>query len=133
VAFLLQFFLQLEIVFDNPIVDDDDLSGAVAMRVGVFFSGAAVGRPTRVADTVGAIQRGLGDNLLEIAKFARGAANLQFAVPGYGGDARGIIAAVLKLPQAFDDDGDNFFGPDIADYSAHVRGLLERVSSSVAC
>jgi hypothetical protein len=58
------------------------------------------------------------------SKFARGAANLEFAALGHDGDARGIIAAVLELPQSFDDDGDNFFGPDIADYSAHVRRLL---------
>jgi len=78
VAFLLQLFLQLEIVFDDSVMDDDDLAGAVAMRVGILLGGAAVGGPTRVADAVGAVQRGLGNDLFEIAKFARGAANFQF-------------------------------------------------------
>src|SRR5258708_37050846 len=94
------------------------------MGVGGFFRGTAVGGPARVADAVGAIQRGLGNDLFEIAKLAWGAADFQFARLGHHGDARGIVAAVLELTQTFDDDGDNFLGPDIADYSAHARRLL---------
>ncbi len=126
VAFLLQFFLQLEIVFDDSVMDDDDLAGAVAMRVGILLRGTAVGGPTRVADAVGAIQRGLGNDLFEIAKFARGAANCQFSVSGYDGDARGIVTAVLELTQTFNDDGDDFLRTDIANYSAHARRLLRK-------
>src|SRR6266704_155112 len=103
---------------------DDDLASAVAMRVGIFFSGPAVGGPARVADAVRALQRGLGNALFEIAHLARRAANFQFASLRHYGDACGIIAAVLQLAQAFDDDRHNFFGPDIADYSAHARRLL---------
>ncbi len=124
VAFLLQLFFELEVVFDNAIVDDDDLAGAVAMRVGVLFSGAAMSGPARVADAVGAIQRRLGDNLLEIAKLTRGAADLQLAGLRHDGDARRIITAILKFAQSFDDDRHNFLGPDIANYSAHARSLL---------
>ena len=57
VAFCLQFFLQLKIVFDDSVMDDDDLSGAVAMGVGILFGGAAVGGPARVANAIGAFQR----------------------------------------------------------------------------
>ena len=46
--------LELEIVFDDAVVDDDEGSGAVAVGVGVFFGGAAVGGPAGVADAVGA-------------------------------------------------------------------------------
>ena len=55
VAFALQLFLQLEIIFDDAVVDDDDLAGAVAMRVRVFFGGTAVRGPAGVADAVGAV------------------------------------------------------------------------------
>src|ERR1700716_1657821 len=99
-AFLLQLFFQLEIVFDNSVMYNDDLAGAVAMRVSVFFSGTAVSGPARVTDAVGAFERGLGDDLFEIAKLAWGAADFQFSGLRDNGDARGIIAAVLELPQS---------------------------------
>src|SRR5713226_4706602 len=54
-ARFLQLFLEFEIVFDDSVVNDHDLAGAVAVRVGVFFGGAAVGSPARVADAVGAL------------------------------------------------------------------------------
>src|SRR6266581_3762323 len=94
------------------------------MRVGVLLGGAAMGGPARVADAVRALQWGLGNDLFEITKLARRAADFQFAGLRHDGDACGIIAAVLQLAQAFDDDRYNFFGPDIADYSAHARRLL---------
>ena len=133
VAILLQLLFQLEVVFDDSVMYNDDLASAVAMGVGVLFGGAAVGGPARVPDAVGAFQRRLGDNLFEITKFARSAANFHFSVLGYDGDARGIVATVLQLTQTFDDNGNNLLGPDVADYSAHARRLLERVSSSVTC
>ena len=47
--------LSCEIVFDDAVVHDDEGSGAVAVGVGVFFGGAAVGGPAGVADAVGAV------------------------------------------------------------------------------
>src|SRR2546427_5413460 len=124
VSFFLELFLELEVVFDNSVVDHDDLARAVAMRVGVFLGWPAMGGPTRVPDAIGAFQRSLGDDLVEIAKFSGRAADFQLAGVRHDGDARGIVAAVLELTQAFDDDGHNFFGPDITNYSAHARRLL---------
>ena len=49
-----QFGLEGEVVFDDAVVDDDEGAGAVAMGVGVFFRGAAVGGPAGVADAEGA-------------------------------------------------------------------------------
>ena len=49
-----EFFPEFEIVFDDSVVNDHDLAGAVAVRVGVFLGGAAVGGPARVADAVSA-------------------------------------------------------------------------------
>jgi hypothetical protein len=43
----LQLVLQLEVVLDDAVVDDDDLAGAVAVRVRVLF-----GRPPCVAQRV---------------------------------------------------------------------------------
>ena len=48
----LQLLLQIEIVLDDAVVDDDDLAGAVAVRMGVLLGRPAVRRPARVADAV---------------------------------------------------------------------------------
>jgi hypothetical protein len=48
--------LELEVVFDDAVVDDDERAGAVAVGVGVLFGGAAVGGPAGVADAVGAVE-----------------------------------------------------------------------------
>src|SRR5258708_38827514 len=52
VAFALQLFFEFQIIFDDAVVNDDDLPGAVAMRMRVFFRGAAMRSPAGVADSV---------------------------------------------------------------------------------
>ena len=52
VSLPLQLLLQVEVVLDDAVVDDDDLAGAVAVRMGVLLGRPAVGRPARVADAV---------------------------------------------------------------------------------
>src|SRR5258708_32294595 len=51
-----QLALERNVVFDDSVVHDDDSSGAVAMRVGVFFRWTSMGGPASVADTVSAIE-----------------------------------------------------------------------------
>ena len=57
VPFRLQLALQIEVVLDDPVVDDDDAAGAVAVRMRVLFGRPAVRRPARVADAVVALER----------------------------------------------------------------------------
>ena len=52
VALLLELLLQIEVVLDDAVVDDDDLAGAVAVRMGVLLGRPSVRRPARVADAV---------------------------------------------------------------------------------
>jgi hypothetical protein len=68
--------LELEVVFDDAVVDDDEGAGAVAVGVGVFFGGAAVGGPAGVADAIGAVDGVFGEDLGEVAELAGGAAEL---------------------------------------------------------
>ena len=49
--------LQIEVVLDDAVVDDDDLAGAVAVRMRVLLGRPAVRRPARVADAVVAVDR----------------------------------------------------------------------------
>ncbi len=66
--------LELEVVFDDAVVHDDEGAGAVAVGVGVLFGGAAVGGPAGVADAVGAVDGRFCDDGFEVAELAGGAA-----------------------------------------------------------
>jgi hypothetical protein len=68
---------ELDVVFDDAVVNDDDAASAVAMRVGVLFGGTPVRGPACVADAVRAVDRTESNRLFEVAQFAFGAANLE--------------------------------------------------------
>jgi hypothetical protein len=109
----------LEIVFYDAVVDYDEGAGAVAVGVGVFFCGAAVGCPAGVADAVGAVDGVFGEDVGEVAKLAGGSAELErMAASGYG-DAGGVVAAVLEAGEAFHDHRDAGFWTDVSDDSTH--------------
>src|SRR5271169_5861225 len=124
VALTMELLLQLEIIFDDSIVDDDNLAGAVTVRVRILFRGAAVRGPAGVADAVGAFNGRFLNDFLEIAQLARGAADFELSVFCDNRDARGVVAAVLQLSQAFDDDRHHLLRPNVTDNSAHARDLL---------
>lgn len=71
-----ELFLEGEVVLDDAVVDDDEVSGAVAVGVGVFFGGAAVGCPAGVSDAEGAVDGGVVEDSLEVAELAGGSAKL---------------------------------------------------------
>ena len=73
--------LELEVVFDDAVVDDDDASGAIAVGVGVLFGGAAVGGPAGVADAVGAVERVLAQDFFYVLELAGGAADIELFFP----------------------------------------------------
>ena len=72
-----EFALEIEVVFDDAVVDDDDAAGAVAMRMGVLFSGAAVGCPASVADAESAVEGCSREDFFEVMKLAGSAADLE--------------------------------------------------------
>ena len=115
-----ELLLQFEIIFDDAVVDDDDFAGAVAMRVRVFFRGAAVRGPARVADAVDAFEGRLrGWTSSRLRSLPGRAADFQFAVLADDGDARGIVAAIFEALQAVEDERHDLFRADVADNSAH--------------
>ena len=123
--FLFQLLLQLHVVFDDAVVNDDDLALAVAVRMGILFGGPAMRGPARVAQAVDAVDGVLADGLLEIGQLAGGAANLQMAVFADHGDAGGIVASIFEAPKPVQDEGYNLLRADIADYAAHDGISLE--------
>ena len=66
--------LELEVVFDDAVMHDDDAAGAVAMRMGIFLGGTAVGGPAGMANAIAAAasilamgkDRVFADDLFEI-------------------------------------------------------------------
>ena len=110
--------LQIEVVLDDAVVDDDDLAGAVAVRVRVLLGRPAVRRPARVADAVVAGERVGADDLLEVRQLAGAAAQVDRAVAD-DRDAGRVVAAVLEPPQPVDEDGHDVLRSDVADDSAH--------------
>src|ERR1700730_7845460 len=120
VSLALQLLFELQIVFDNAVVHDNDLAGAVAMRVRVLFGRSAMGGPARVADSVGALDRRFLENFFEIAQFSRRPPHFQLGLVHHR-DSRRVISAVFELAQTFNYDGNDFFRPNITDNSAHTR------------
>jgi hypothetical protein len=84
---LSQALLQLQVVFDDAVVNDYDPAGAVPVWMSILFSGAAVRGPASVTYTVGPIQRAESDGLFQIAQLAFSAANLKVVILGNNGDA----------------------------------------------
>ena len=117
--FLPQVVLQLEIVFDDAVMNDDHAASAIAMRVGIFFGRTAVRGPTRVAYAVRAIDRIFLQDVFKIAQLAFGPANLQLVIFVNSGNAGGVVAAIFKLAQALDDQRHDLFVSDVSDYSTH--------------
>ena len=68
VAFALQLLLELQVVFDDAVVDYDDIALAVAMGVRVLLSGTAVRGPAGVPDAERSIDRAQADGLFQIAQ-----------------------------------------------------------------
>src|ERR1044071_9811757 len=111
-----QLLLELEIVFDDAVVHDDDVAGA--MRMGVALRRPAVGGPARVADAHRAGHRRAAQHRFQIAELAFAAADRHLAV-AENRDAGGVVAAVFELAQAFQYKRRCFPLPDISDDAAH--------------
>ncbi|MNT26274.1 hypothetical protein D3C72_1618360 [compost metagenome] len=111
-----QLSLQLGEVLDDAVMDQADAAGLV--RVGVGGGRRAVGGPAGVADADGPGQRVGGQHGLQLADLALGAAAFDAAVDD-GGDAGGVIAAVLQPLQAVDQTGDDGACARDADDAAH--------------
>ena len=70
VAARLEAVAQLAEVLDDPVVDDRDLAGAVAVGMGVEVVRAAVRRPARVGEADRGVRGPVGDGRLEVDQLA---------------------------------------------------------------
>ena len=122
----IRLLLQVDVIFDDAVVHDDDFAGAIAMRMRVFFGGAPVRGPARVADAVDSIERSGANRLFEIAQLAGRAPDLELAVVANDRDSGGIISAIFQALEAVEDEGHNTLRADVADDAAHLSSSLPR-------
>ena len=98
--------LQVQVVFDDPVVDDDDPAGAVLVGMGVLLARTAVGGPAGVAEPGGRRDRGFGQPDFELPDLAFGPGAPDAVRPAHGDPGR-IISAVLELLEPLDEDRDD--------------------------
>ncbi len=132
VALRRQFALQVEIVFDDAVVDHDNAARAVAMGMRVLFRGSAMRGPAGMADAEGSLQRMFVENIFQIGQLAGGAAHLEDGrIRAAHCDACRVVAAVFEAPQPLNNDRDNLLRTDIPNNSAHNWILCDRRESLV--
>src|ERR1035437_4842164 len=130
VAFVLELLLEGQVVFDDAIVHHDDVAFTVAVRVGVFLGGAAVGGPARVADAEGAIDGVVADSFFEVAQLALGAANFEMPVIAVNGEARGIISPIFQALQAFQNNRNGAMGTNVTYNATHNLYIIRAATGS---
>src|SRR5215203_1628038 len=87
---------QLEIVFDDAVVNDDDTAGA--MRVRILFGRATMRCPARVSDANRAGDRILTQKVFEVRELADRAPDDDLPVMERGDTGR-IVTAILQTLQ----------------------------------
>ena len=127
VTFPLKLGFKRDEVLHDAVVDDDDVAGAIAVRMRVLFSGSTVGGPASVADTVAAIDGIEPHGFFQVAKLAGSAADAESFVVAIYGDSGRIVTAVFEFLQTFQDDRDCSLLADVADNAAHGLKVLDSV------
>ena len=118
-ALALELFFQRQKIFDDAVVDDDDVAGAVAVRMGVLFRRTSVRGPAGMADAVVAIDRIEAQNVFEIAKFTRRAADSEGFIVTVDGESGRVVAAIFEPFQSIQDDRNGALRADVTHDSAH--------------
>src|SRR5438552_2143041 len=124
---------EFPMVFNDAVVHDNEISTAIAMRMGILFARSPVGRPTRVSYSAHRAFRADRDRL-KLVRQALNAANCLHDLwrsSIHHGDAAGVVAAVLQSPQAIAQKRRNVTLSNIANDAAHRSSYRERSWSSI--
>ena len=116
-----QKFLDLDVVFDDAVVDDGEL--AVFAHVGVRVDDVrrAVRRPAGVTKTDAALEvRAAVDLFAEDLEPAHRFFDLQLSLRRDDGHARGVIPAVFQMREPVQQDGGRLFLTNESNDSAHM-------------
>src|SRR3954466_5438826 len=103
VSLVLEHLLEGQVVLDDAVLDNHYVACAVAVGMGVGLVYLAVGGPARVADAFVPFEGAIGEDLLQVAQLASTTAQVYLAVMLHG-DARRVVASILKITKPFVDD-----------------------------
>ena len=122
VPVLFELVLEGEIIFNYAIVHHDNAIGTVGVSIGL--RGASVSSPAGMADAAAALHRLRSQYIFQFGEFALGAADFNFFPAVYGGDTRGVIAAIFKPPQSVENDIRSILDTCIANNSTHIKTFV---------
>src|SRR5579871_3367424 len=108
----------------------DDIAGAVAMRMRIFFGRAAMGGPARMADAIRALQGIYADGLLKVPELTRRSPDGQVIIAVENRNARRVIAAVFQAPQPIQNDRHRLAIADITYNPAHTTRIQRSAGST---
>src|SRR5262245_15266252 len=121
---------QLEVVFEDAIVNDGYPSGAVTVRVGVVISRPPMGRPPRMAQTDGALH-GLGlHKSLQAIHSTRAPTNFE-AGCCLDDQPRRVVASVLEPSKSVQQYADSVPRAKVTNDSAHAALLLAQMPETL--
>ena len=119
-TFFNQIFLQRHIVFDDAVVHNGKIARAVCMRMCVAVRRTSMCRPTRMTDADMTCRLISFDDSLEFGKTTHAFFHADLLLV-QDGDARRIIAAILKLRQPLDEKRRRLTLADITNDSTHKQ------------
>ena len=114
----LQLLFERQEILDDPVVDHDDLTGAVTVRMRVVLVRLAVRGPSGVTHAERSLQRFVAQLGFEIRQLAFGAHHFH-SVAIHNGDSGTVVAAIFELFQPADENGHHVACADVTDDSAH--------------
>ncbi len=113
-----QALLERAKIFDDAVMDQRHGAAAAEVGMGVFVGRRAVGSPAGVADAERAAHRAAAKEGGQVVDAAGRFGDVKLAVVERG-DAGAVVAAVLKLPQARQQEVGRLLMTDVTDDSAH--------------
>ena len=120
-----QKFLELDIVFDDAVVDDGKLAVLADVGVRVDVVRRAVGRPAGMAHADGALHiRAAVDEVAQGLEPAHGFFDLKLMPRRNDRDTGAVIAAVFQTGEAVEQNGGSLLAADVSNDTTHKKVLL---------
>src|SRR6266404_915997 len=120
VVFSLQRPLERKEVLYDSVVNHHDATRAVTMWVSILFGRPSVRSPSRVTNSVCAVERFQANTFFEVSQLAFSAANCENAFLIHDRDSRRIVAAVLELLQPVENYTYHLLIAYVSYYSTHL-------------
>ena len=109
-------------VLNDPVMNHRDRFIRTHVRMRVAFCRRAVRGPARMGNPDLPRHGVGGERALQLGDLPRRATSLK-ALAIVDGHARGIVAAILKALEAFNQEGERLPGSDVTDDTAHIDAV----------